>query len=224
MIGHSYGGIIAAKASLERSQISYVVLLGSPGVKNGEILFQQIGDISRSFGINDTTIEKFQNIIKNTSEILNSNKSPADKRLHVELMYICQIHGISESEKSSLKKIGYDYFPDAPTYSKLVFLPYFYEFYTFNPQLVLKKVQCPILSLIGEKDLQVDPIVNQPVIERALREGGNKTYTIHTPAGYNHLFQKSIPGNPMDYESQTTTITPEILKYINTWIKSQHRF
>jgi alpha/beta superfamily hydrolase len=220
LIGHSYGGIIAAKASLERPKIMFLVMLGSPGVKNGEILFQQIRDISRSFGINDTTIDKFQYIIKNTSEILNSNESLDIKRLQIELMYRDKVLTISEAEKSTLKHFGYDFSPDAYSYSKIVDVPYFYEFYTFNPQTVLEKVKCPILSIIGEKDLQVNPKINQQAIENALIAGRNRNYSIQIPKGYNHLFQKTKTGNPAEYERHKVTISPEILNNIFTWISS----
>ena len=220
LIGHSYGGIIAAKASLERPKIIFVVMLSSPGIKNGEILFQQIRDISKSFGINDTTINKFQDIIKNTAEILNSNKSLDDKRLQIELMYRNKMLKISEAEKSTLKHFGYDFTADASSYSKIADVPYFYEFYTFDPQTVLKKVNCPILSIVGGKDLQVNPKINQQAIENALIAGGNRNYSIQIPEGYNHLFQKTKTGNPAEYETQKETISLEILNNIFTWISS----
>ena len=194
LIGHSYGGIIAANASIERPQISFIVMMGSPGVKNGEILFQQIRDISMSFGINDTTIYKFQDIIKETSEILNSNESPENKRMHIELMYRDKMLRISEAERNTLKHFGYDFSVDASSYSKVVYVPFFYEFYTFDPQKALKKVKCPILSIVGEEDLQVNPEINQQAIENALIAGGNKYYSIQIPKGYNHLFQKTTTG------------------------------
>jgi alpha/beta superfamily hydrolase len=220
LIGHSYGGLIAAKASIEKPQILFVVMLGSPGIKNGEILLQQIGDISRLFEIADTTIVKFQDIIKNTSEILNSTKTMEDKRSHVELMYKERMHRISDAERNTLKHFGYDFSPDAHSYSMIVAIPYFYEFYTFDPQNVLKNVKCPILSIVGEKDLQVNPQINQPAIEKALIAGGNSNYSIQTPKGYNHLFQKTTTGNPIEYERQKVTIAPEILNNIFTWISS----
>ena len=220
LIGHSYGGLVAAKTSIEKPQIMFVVMLGSPGIKNGEILIQQIGDISRSFEIADTTIVKFQDIIMTISEILNSTKTMEDKRSQVESMYYERMRRISDAERNTLKRIGYDYSPDAHSYSLMVAIPYFYEFYTFDPHTVLKNVKCPILSIIGEKDLQVNPQINQPAIEKALIEGGNSNYSIQTPGGYNHLFQKTTTGNPAEYERQKATIDPKILNSIYTWISS----
>jgi alpha/beta superfamily hydrolase len=223
LIGHSYGGIVAAKASIERPQIAFVVMMGSPGVKNGEILFQQIRDISRSFGINDTTIVKFQDIIKNTSDILNSNESPDEKRSQIESMYKNKMLKISDGERNTFKHFGYDFSVDAHSYSMIVDVPYFYEFYTFDPKTVFKTVKCPILSIIGDKDLQVDASINQPSIENAFITGGNKNFSILTPKGYNHLFQKTSSGNPAEYESQKKTISPEILNDIFTWISSSSK-
>jgi hypothetical protein len=97
---------------------------------------------------------------------------------------------LRKNSTNTLKHFGYDFSVDAHSYSMIVDVPYFYEFYTFDPINVFKTVKCPILSIIGDKDLQVDARINQPSIENALITGGNKNFSIHTPKGYNHLFQK----------------------------------
>ena len=46
----------------------------------------------------------------------------------------------------------------------------------------------PVLSLIGEKDLQVPYDLNNPEIEAALNRGGNPDTTVVTLPGLNHRF------------------------------------
>ncbi|MCS7209924.1 MAG: hypothetical protein NZ874_10180, partial [Fimbriimonadales bacterium] len=82
----------------------------------------------------------------------------------------------------------------------------------------LRKVRCPVLALNGELDLQVDPDQNLPVIERALREGGNKRVTIRRMAGLNHLFQKARTGLITEYAEIEETFNPEALEAIRKWL------
>ena len=221
LIGYSYGGIIAAQASIERPEISFAVMMGSPGLKNGQILYQQIGDIARSFRITDITILKFQEIINQTSKILNSNENPDRKCDLIESMYKNKIAYITENEIKTIERIGYRFSSDPTTYSKGVTTPYWYEFYTLDPHSILSEVKCPLFSIIGEKDLQVRPEFNQPAIEDALKSTDNNNYTIMTPLGYNHLFQKTVTGSPDEYEKNTKTISPIILDIIRTWISKR---
>jgi len=221
LIGHSYGGIIAAKVSTERPEVSFVVMLGSPGVKNGEIVFQQIEDISRSFGIPDTTIIKFQDIVSKTSQILNSEEDLNTKKFQIEVMYKNKIDHITDNEINALKHLGYNFSTNAQDYSIGLTTPFWYEFYVLDPKSILAKVTSPILSIIGEKDLQVDPEINQSAIEKAIISGNNNNYTILTPPGYNHLFQKTSTGSPDEYEKYNETISQQILDTIRTWILTQ---
>ena len=64
-------------------------------------------------------------------------------------------------------------------------------FIAYDPKPTLKQVKCPVLALIGELDLQVEPKQNLSAIEESLKAGGNKNYTIKELPGLNHLFQKT---------------------------------
>ena len=56
--------------------------------------------------------------------------------------------------------------------------PWFRFFLTYDPVPALRLVSVPVLAINGELDLQVPPRQNLPVIERALREGGNSDVTV----------------------------------------------
>ena len=91
-------------------------------------------------------------------------------------------------------------------------------FLTYDPKTALRKVKCPVLALIGEKDLQVTPKENLSAIEEALKQGGNKNYTIKELPGLNHLFQTATTGLPSEYGKIEVTISPSALKVISDWI------
>jgi fermentation-respiration switch protein FrsA (DUF1100 family) len=87
-----------------------------------------------------------------------------------------------------------------------------------DPSVFWKKVECPVLALNGEKDLQVAARENLPAIEKALKSSGNKSVkTVKLPE-LNHLFQHCNTGLLAEYSSIEETFSPGALKIIADWI------
>jgi fermentation-respiration switch protein FrsA (DUF1100 family) len=80
---------------------------------------------------------------------------------------------------------------------------------------------CPVLVLNGEKDLQVPPEQNLPVIRKALEAGGNKNFEVDELAGLNHLFQPAKTGAVAEYGEIEETMSPSAMKKIADWILKQ---
>ena len=85
----------------------------------------------------------------------------------------------------------------------------------------LEKTACPVLCLIGEKDLQVDPKLNLPPIREALAKGGNEDVTITQLPGLNHLFQECETGSPSEYGRIEQTFSPKVLELMDQWINKR---
>jgi fermentation-respiration switch protein FrsA (DUF1100 family) len=83
---------------------------------------------------------------------------------------------------------------------------------------VLQQVRCPVLALVGEKDVQVAPKENLAGIEKALKAGGHKDYTLRELPGLNHLFQKCKTGAVSEYGQIEETMNPAVLEEIASWI------
>ena len=79
---------------------------------------------------------------------------------------------------------------------KMVRSPWFRYFLTYDPRPTLAKVHCPVLALVGEKDLQVPPKENLSQIESTLKGAGNNRVTVKELPGLNHLFQTCKTGSP----------------------------
>ena len=80
------------------------------------------------------------------------------------------------------------------------------------------QVQCPVLAIYGERDLQVPPAQNLPAIKGALEARGNKDYTVTELPNLNHMFQTSETGVPSEYAKIEETIAPVALKAVSDWI------
>ncbi len=101
--------------------------------------------------------------------------------------------------------------------------PWWLNFIRYDPAIALEEVQCPVLAINGEKDLQVLPKQNLVAIKAALERGGNQKLTIKELPGLNHLFQESSTGSPAEYGQLSQTLAPEALDTILTWIQKQVR-
>ena len=56
----------------------------------------------------------------------------------------------------------------------------------YDPVATLQQVKCPVLALIGEKDMQVPARENLVETERALQSGGNRNFMVKEMPGLNH--------------------------------------
>src|SRR6185503_19781595 len=97
---------------------------------------------------------------------------------------------------------------------KMVLTPWFRHFLTYDHKPVLEKVRCSVLAINGEKDLQVDPKLNLPPIEAALKAAGNSDYTVKELPGLNHLLQASKTGAISEYQQNEETINPVALEIV----------
>ena len=99
--------------------------------------------------------------------------------------------------------------------------PWFRFFLTYEPTAALRKVRCPVLVLNGELDVQVDPDVNLPAIEAALREARNDKFELVRMPRVNHLFQTCQTGAVSEYQDIEETIAPTVLEKLTAWLSNQ---
>jgi pimeloyl-ACP methyl ester carboxylesterase len=103
---------------------------------------------------------------------------------------------------------------------KSKWMRYFLE---FDPATTLSKTHCPVLSLIGGNDLQVDPQLNMPAIKTAMDEAGNQDFTQVLLPGLNHLFQKSETGSPSNYVIIEQTLDDSLLSELSGWLEARFK-
>ena len=101
--------------------------------------------------------------------------------------------------------------------------PWFKFFIDYDPAQALRKVQCPVLALNGDRDLQVDYQQNLSTIRNILLEAGNRDVTTKVLPSLNHLFQTSETGKPSEYGKLEETFSPDALNEISSWILSKTR-
>jgi fermentation-respiration switch protein FrsA (DUF1100 family) len=174
------------------------------------VLYRQVALISRKSGVAEPLIERNRALQQRVFEVLKRERDDAKAQ---EAIYEALVQSLgagaslSDSQKATLRAQAADYTT-----------PWFRTFITLDPVPYLRKVRCPVLALNGELDLQVDPEQNLPIIERALREGGNKQITIRRLPNLNHLFQKAKTGLITEYAEIEETFNPDALEIIRKWL------
>jgi pimeloyl-ACP methyl ester carboxylesterase len=213
LIGHSEGGLIAPIIASTNHNIGFIVSLAGPGVTGQQIIVRQQQDIGRFSGEKESAIRESIEINKKLYAVLRKEKD--NKKAEVKILAIYK--EILEKKKTPREDIDKEINAlklnfGANTYS------WFRYFIMTDPSIYWKKVECPVLAINGEKDLQVAAHENLPAIEKSLKSGGNKTIKIIKLPGLNHLFQHCSTGLPSEYGSIEETFSPEVLKIISDWI------
>jgi pimeloyl-ACP methyl ester carboxylesterase len=221
LLGHSEGGTVATLAATKAGGVDFLVLLSSPGLRGGEVLSSQITSVAPTFGVEPVTAAKHAHLVQRTTQILLSGRDEDAVRSELERIFRSYLDSTTATERESLKRSGYSA-PDSPTaYATGVLLPWMKDFLVYDPGLALKQVRCPVLSIIGTRDLQVSAEENSEAIRAALAVGGNSDFTVTRLRGLNHLLQSASTGSPAEYERIEETMSPVALDTISGWI-SKH--
>lgn len=214
LIGHSEGGIIAPIVATKSKDIAFIILMAGTGLTGEEIIYLQQALISRAIGISEEEIIKNRQYNEKIFSIVKSEQDGKIKKEKITQILTDYWNGLSEEEKV---KMG-----DQKVYFKAqlesLLSLWLHFFLIYDPKPTLSQVQCPVLAINGELDLQVPPKENLGAIEEALRRGGNKNYSIKELPGLNHLFQTAETGSPEEYVKIEETISPLALKVIGDWI------
>ncbi len=201
LIGHSEGGIVAPMAAAQNPDVAFVVMMAGSGVPGDEIVVAQGILISEAAGTSSEEAEKNAAEEREVLALVEHEKDDAvlEKELHEKL-----------DGKLTEAQLG--------AQIKTLTSPWFRYFLTYDPATALRKVTCPVLALIGEKDLQVPPKQNLPVIRKTLAEAGNKNFEVDELPGLNHLFQTAKTSALSEYSEIEETMSPVAMEKIAGWI------
>ena len=214
LLGHSEGGLIAPMVAIRSDDVAGIILMAGPGVPGSQIVMNQTRKIAAAAGMPENILKMQDEMLRSVMTRLDSGGA-FDKSFKSELK--AKFSGLSEQQRA---EFGID---DVAEKTAGVFnSPWMMFFLKHDPRPLLSKTTCPILSVIGEKDLQVDPGLNLPAIEAAVKLGGNKDFVQKELPGLNHLFQKSETGSPSEYITIEETLHQSFLDEVTNWL--QERF
>jgi hypothetical protein len=219
LLGHSEGGLVAPIVAAKSKDIAFIVLLAGPGMNGAEILYLQGRAILKLSGADEKALARQEVMQKTLFAVIKAEKDSEVARKKITQMVKDLIAGMKEDEK---KEAG-DLEAKMQAQLEMFLSPWFRYFLTHEPAPVLRQVKCPVLALCGEKDVQVPPRENLSLIEKALKEGGNKDVTVAELKDLNHLFQTCKTGALSEYAQIDETFAPTALERISEWILARVR-
>jgi uncharacterized protein len=212
LIGHSEGGIIGPMVAARSKDVAFVVMLAGTGMKGSDLLPLQAELIGRASGASEKDLESTKKINSTIFKMVADTKDQDKLRKDLEAYLKTVISEIPEDQKPQ----GISEADFINMQLNQIVNPWMYYFLTYDPVPALKKLKCPVLVLNGEKDLQVPPKENLPLIRKALKK--NKAVEIIEFPGMNHLFQECTTGAPSEYGVIEQTMSPKMLKTMGDWI------
>jgi pimeloyl-ACP methyl ester carboxylesterase len=206
LIGHSEGGIIAPLIASRTNDVAWVVILAGPATKGEETLLLQSDLITRAAGMTDDQVAKSLDFDRESYNLVRHEASRVV--LETKLEALAQASGLGPAMAPAFLQRQIHWTSS----------PWFRYFLDYDPVPALQKTKCPVLALSGERDLQVPPNENLPLVKKALNDGGNKDHQVVELPGLNHLFQHCYMGLPAESRAIEETFAPEALSTISAWV------
>jgi len=207
LLGMSEGGIVAPMVHTDRVPVDVLVLMAGPSVPGHEIWVEQQATIAAAQGAPPSVVDSIRSTQRRLTRILRTTSDSA---------------AIAEQLRPMLEKRGAT---DEQIRAQLaqVTAPWFRSFIQHDPRPTLRQLDVPVLALYGSTDLQVPPGQNAEPMRSALADSPSDDVTVRVLDGLNHLFQPAETGLPSRYAQIDTTMAPEALETISTWIRKRTR-
>lgn len=220
LLGHSEGGMIAPMVATQSKDIDFIVLLAGPGTKLTQGMTEQNIAVLTASGMSVQLATTYGKLYYDIVNILATAKTK-EQATHEVHTTIDKWRADTDST-AVLNTTGiYDINSQnkfANAFLKLYDSEWFRFFISYDPELVLSKLDCKVLALNGEKDIQVLPKSNLAGITAALKRSDSKVYDVKEIKGVNHLFQECTTCNAGEYGQLEQTIKPEVLDIITQWL------
>lgn len=212
LMGHSEGGIIAPIVAAKSEKVSYIVLLAGTGIPGDELLALQTKLIMEAQGVPPLMLARSSEINKGAIAIVKNAQEGDDLKAKLTEYILEQVPEAFRPANMTEQE-----FADSQTAA--LRSPWMQYFLRYDPSIILEEVDCPVLAVNGDKDLQVPAKVNLEGIAAALKKGGNQQVTIIEFPDLNHLFQKTTTGLPSEYGDLEETFSEEVMQKVTEWIK-----
>ncbi len=219
-IGHSEGALLAVMAENAAGQPAgddghgavspaFLVLLGGHAIPGNELMMLQTTALMQAA---EMDAEEMQTALELNRRIYDLVLAAGDDNAAAA----------SDQIAGLLREYG---MPQAQIDAQLSGLlsPWYRFFLAYDPRPALRRVDAPVLALIGELDRQVPPAENLAALEQALAEAPALDVTVREIPGVNHLFQTAETGGVDEYSRIEETFSPAVIEAIVEWVGGRVR-
>ena len=212
IVGHSEGGIIAAMVAAEApDDVAFIVILAGTGLPGIDVKSLQDAAARRAEGMPEPLVQLNRSQERGLFDIA---ASPLDHAQALAAM------AAATDALPAETKVTLEIPPEGiPVHAYEDMLsPWFRRFLQLDPRPYLGKVRCPVLALVGDKDLQVPAAENLDAIRRALAPAANARTQVRVLPGINHALQTARTGTAGEYFLIEETVAPAVLEAMSAWL------
>ncbi|MCD4772399.1 MAG: alpha/beta hydrolase [Bacteroidales bacterium] len=221
IIGHSQGAMEGMMLASKYNDIAFLIMLGGPGIPWAENMVEANEENLRRQGKSKESIDAGNKLLKKMIPVMQAGSDyeiTKNKLYEVVREWKQSLTGTTKTEIEEFDKSHPGFWK---TMASDYATPIYMSAVNFIPSQYLKKIHCPVLSIIGDKDVHVLSSLNNPVIQNALDQGGNKNSTVVELNDINHMLQKCETGLISEYAEIEESFNQEVLELITTWINDQ---
>ncbi len=218
-LGHSEGGAIGTMLAAEHKDVAFLILMSGPGIIGEQVILSQLEAIIKSSG---STEEEIAHTLETQKSVMQAVKTGIGWNEVKEIILNDLKKSIDELPEEARKQLNIsekELEKRADMQLKAAQTKWYKFFIQYDPAKDLEKVECPVLAMFGEKDLQVVPDLNKKAIENALKKSGNKNFQIELFKDANHLFQKANTGLMDEYALLDKNFVDGFLEYVIAWLQ-----
>ncbi|MEW6367878.1 MAG: alpha/beta fold hydrolase [Acidobacteriota bacterium] len=204
--GISQGGWIAPLAASLSSDFSFVVIVAGPAVTPEQQELIRVEGEMRAGGFSEEDVRESLDLYELMNRYVRTGEGWDDF--------------IAAREEATKKPWGPP--PGSIRSEDDPYFAFWKLIMRYDPVPVLEKIRCPFLAMFGELDTNVQPRVNRPIMEAALKRAGNRDYTILVFPTANHVLFEAESGRMSDFV-EARRFVPEYLSTLTEWLQKRVR-
>jgi pimeloyl-ACP methyl ester carboxylesterase len=223
LLGHSEGGMIAPLVATRSGDIAFIVLLSGPALTGEKIMLAQGELIGRAEGQPEAQIQENMKLQRTLFAAARDNKGWDEVLATVKAAVRKAVGALPEAQRNAIPDV--DRMVEAQAQGQVNFVrsPWFRYFLDYDPAPTLARVNCPVLAIFGEKDLQVPTEANRAVMDDVAKKSGNRDFTIVVIPGANHLYQAATTGGASEYPRLKKEFAPGFEDALIPWLTKHTR-
>jgi pimeloyl-ACP methyl ester carboxylesterase len=204
LVGHSEGALIGAMVAGSDPAIRFLVSMAGNGIPAREMLLARARYAAAAKGSPEAAPREVA-LQRAVLDAVEAPGSDAERGAAIRALYAAaqRAYGRPFTEQEIAPFLG----------------PWLRVLLLIDPAALLRRVRCPVLALVGDKDQVVTAAENIPALERAL--AANPGAQVQRLPGLNHFFQTAQSGDVAEMAEIEETMAPRALELIGSWAVRQ---
>ncbi|HEX6427348.1 MAG TPA: alpha/beta hydrolase, partial [Niastella sp.] len=219
LLGHSEGGAAIAMAAARSKDVHFIISLSGLATKGLDALLEQNRQLVQVANIPQHDKDRYNDINARMFQVAYQYAN--DTAMETMLRATYKNWKVKDDQLVDSLHIKYDHFRfPIESYVRQATGKWYRFHIRFDPADHITKIQVPVLSIYGEKDIMLNARNNTQNWEKYTAAAQHKNTTTKIIPGLNHLLQHCNTCTITEYAQLPETIAPAVLQEMTTWLKS----